>query len=275
MHTHQTDSDYLIGKYTLFRPPLDRQLAMDAFAAIRGGHPMVGLLELDVTPALAAIAAARQRGTRVSLFAFVVRAIAVAISEHPELNLVRHGKRLVRFEDVDVSVPVEIREASGNAPREVVVRRAQHLTASQIYAEIEAARMRHEQTGHLGQEDRWARRIVRAIRWLPTFVRVALFRVVMRSAFRIKARAGTTLVTSVGKFGSLPGHAFTLGTGPRAALFAVGSVTQKPWLLEGQILPRSIMSIAIIVDHDLVDGAPAARFARRLQELVEALDGVS
>jgi pyruvate/2-oxoglutarate dehydrogenase complex dihydrolipoamide acyltransferase (E2) component len=264
-----------LGKYTMFSPTLDRQLARDAFAAIRGGHPMVGLLDLDVTSALAAIDAARLRGTRVSLFAFAVHTIALAISEHPDLNLVRHGKRLVRFDDVDVSVPVEIRETNGNAPREVVVRRAQDRRASEIFAEIESARARHEQTGQLGDEDRWVRHIVRAIRWLPAFLRIALFRLVMRSAFRIKARAGTTLVTSVGKFGSLPGYAFTFGTGPRAALFVIGSVAEKPWLFRGQILPRSILPIAIIVDHDLVDGAPAARFARRLQELVESADGVS
>ena len=263
------------GGYSVFRPSLDRQLAMDAFAAIRGGHPIVGLLELDVTNVLAAIARLRERGVRVSLFAFVVRSIAVAISEHPNLNLVRHGNRLVRFDDVDVSIPVEVQHGDDRAPREVVVRRAQHRQASEIFAELESARASHERTGQLGDEDAWTRRMVFAIRWLPSFIRVAIFRLVMRDAFRIKARAGTTLVTSVGKLGSLPGHAFTFSTGPRAAVFVIGSVAAKPWLFEGTIVPRSILSIAIIVDHDLVDGAPAARFARRLQELVESAADVS
>jgi chloramphenicol O-acetyltransferase len=147
---------------------------MDALAAVPSGHPMIGRLELDVTDALAAIAAARQRGTRGSLFAFVVRAIAVAISEHPDFNLVRHGKRCVRFEDVDVSLPVEVHEGDTIAPREVVVRRAQHLSAPAIFAAVEAARVRHEQTGKLGDEDRWARRTMSAIRWLPRFVRIDL-----------------------------------------------------------------------------------------------------
>lgn len=263
-----------IGEYTVFRPSLERQLAIDAFAAIRGGHPIVGLLELDVTDALTAIDALRRQGARVSLFAFTVRAIAIAISEHPDLNLVRHGKRLVCFEDVDVSVPVEVWHGGTSAPREVVVRRAQHRSVSDIFMEIEAARLRYAQTGALGDEDRWGQRIMRAIQWLPAGIRVVLFRLVMRSAFRIKTRAGTTLVTSVGKFGSLPGHAFTFSTGPRAAVFVIGSVAEKPWLRGGQVVPRSILSISIIVDHDLVDGAPAARFARRLQELIESAAGL-
>ena len=263
-----------IGRYEVVQPSLDRQLAMDAFAAIRGGHPMVALLELDVTSALAAIAELRRAGTHVSLFAFIVHAIAVAISEHPDLNLVRHGKRLVRFEDVDVSVPVEVRTPEGHAPREVVVRRAQYKSAAEIYAELEAARERHESSGELGEEDRWARSIMRAFRWLPAFLRVGLIRHIMRSAFRVKAQAGTTLVTSVGKFAAVPGFSFTFSTGPRAAVFVVGSVVDKPWLHEAQLVPRSVLSLSVMVDHDLVDGAPAARFVHRLQELIESANGL-
>lgn len=79
-----------VGQFEVVVPSLDRQLAMDAFAALPDGHPMVGLLELDVTEALGAIDRLRDQGQRVSLFSFLVRAIAVAISEHPDLNLVRH-----------------------------------------------------------------------------------------------------------------------------------------------------------------------------------------
>jgi len=262
------------GRYEVIVPPLDRQLAMDAFAAVPTGHPMVALLELDVTDALAAIDALRQRGVRVSLFAFLVRCIAAAIAEHPDLNLVRHGRRLVRFEDVDVSVPVEVRTAAGDFPREVVIRRAQDQSAPDIYSELETARTRHCETGEMSDEDRWARRAMRAIRWLPRFVRIGIIRLIVKSAFRIKERGGTTLVTSVGKFAAIPGHAFTFSTGPRAAVFVVGGVVDKPWAHAGEIVLRSVLSLSVIVDHDLVDGAPAARFAERLRELVESADGL-
>lgn len=263
-----------IGSYELLVPSLDRQLAMDAFAATAQGHPMVALLELDVTNAVAAIEELRREGVRVSLFAFVVRCIATAIAEHPDLNLVRHGRRLVRFEDVDVSVPVEVRTDHGDYPREVVIRRAQDRSVRDIYTEFETARTRYEKTGELGEEDRWSRRAMRAIRWLPPPVRVEIIRLIVRSAFRIKVRGGTTLVTSVGKFTAIPGHSFTLSTGPRAAVFVVGSVVDRPWADDGQLAVRSVLSLSVIVDHDLVDGAPAARFAERLRELVESADGL-
>ncbi len=263
-----------IGPYALIRPSADRQLLMDAFAAVRGGHPMTALLELDVTVPLAAIEESRSRGTRVSLFAFVVRSIAVAIAEHPDLNMMRHGKSLVRFEDVDVSVPVEVRTPEGNVPREAVIRRAQDVTPADIYAQLEAARTRQERTGSISDYDRQLHRGLRLLRWLPRFIRVAIIRFVMRSAFRIKAKSGTTLVTSVGKFATIPGFSFTFSTGPRAAVFVVGSVVDKPWIHDGRITPRSVLSLSVLVDHDLVDGAPAARFAQRLKDLVESGDGL-
>lgn len=264
----------LIGKHTVFRPPLDRQLAIDAFAAMRSGHPMTALLELDVTDALAAIERLRGEGRRVSLFAFLVRAIAVAISEHPDLNLVRHGDRLVRFEDVDVSVPVEVQSDAGPFPREVIIRRAQDCTAEGIYVQLEAARVRHAEAGALSDEDRWVRRLATVMRWIPRVARIWAVRRIMGSAFRIKARAGTTIVTSIGKFAAIPGFAFSFDTGPRAAGFVIGSVVDKPWLHEGEIKPRSILALSIQVSHDLVDGAPAARFAERLQSLIESADGL-
>jgi pyruvate/2-oxoglutarate dehydrogenase complex dihydrolipoamide acyltransferase (E2) component len=262
------------GPFAVFRPPFERQLAMDAFAALPANHLMVALLELDVTDAVAAIEARQRTGVRTSLFAFLVRSIAVAISQHPDLNLVRHGTKLVRFADVDVSVPVEVTTPQGSFPRELVLRQAQRRSADDLYAELETARERFRHSGATGAEDRWFRRTMAALRWVPGFVRIAAIRLFMRSAFRIKRSAGTTLVTSVGKFAAIPGFAFTFSTGPRAAAFAVGSVVAKPWVHQGQVCVRSVVAVSIMVNHDLVDGAPAARFASRLKELIESADGL-
>ena len=265
----------LPNRCSIIRPALGRQLAMDAFAALPSGHPMVAILELDVTQAWAAIDRLQGQGARVSLFAFVVRQIALAIAEHPDLNLVRHGRRLVRFDDVDVCVPVEVPTREGPFPRDIVIRRAQDRTVAQILAQIEEARDRYGRDGDLGQEDRWVHRTQRVFRWLPRLVRIPLLRLIIRSAFRVKTHAGTTIVSSVAKFTSIPGAAFTLITGPRAAAFVVGGVAEKPWVHEGIVVPRKILSLSVIVDHDLVDGAPVARFATRLRDRIESGAGLS
>lgn len=264
----------LPGRYSVVRPALGRQVAMDAFAALPSGHPMVALLEFDVTNAIDAVDRLKQQGTRVSLFAFVVGQIAAAIAEHPDLNLVRHGRRFVRFDDVDVCIPVEVATPEGPFPQNIVVRRAQDRSASEIYAEIEKARDRYGRAGDLGEEDRWVHRVQRVFRWVPRLVRIPLLRLIIRSAFRVKAHAGTTIVSSVARFSEVPGAAFTFTTGPRAAAFVVGGVAERPWVRDHAVLPRKILALSIVTDHDLVDGAPVARFVTRLRQGIESAAGL-
>jgi pyruvate/2-oxoglutarate dehydrogenase complex dihydrolipoamide acyltransferase (E2) component len=39
---------------------------------------------------------------------------------------------------------------------------------------------------------------------------------------------------------------------------------------DGHVTVREYLSLTISFDHDIVDGAPAARFMRRLKELIES-----
>jgi pyruvate/2-oxoglutarate dehydrogenase complex dihydrolipoamide acyltransferase (E2) component len=53
------------------------------------------------------------------------------------------------------------------------------------------------------------------------------------------------------------------------ACLTVGGISLEPGLVDGRVEPREILSLTASVDHDLVDGAPAARFVRNLRDLVE------
>ena len=55
----------------------------------------------------------------------------------------------------------------------------------------------------------------------------------------------------------------------------MGGIALKPAVVGDQILPREILHLTIGFDHDVVDGAPAARFVRRLTELIESGYGLA
>jgi pyruvate/2-oxoglutarate dehydrogenase complex dihydrolipoamide acyltransferase (E2) component len=57
---------------------------------------------------------------------------------------------------------------------------------------------------------------------------------------------------------------------PTALMLTVGGIGEKQVVVDGKSSIRECLSLTISVDHDLVDGAPAARFAQRLKELVES-----
>jgi pyruvate/2-oxoglutarate dehydrogenase complex dihydrolipoamide acyltransferase (E2) component len=50
----------------------------------------------------------------------------------------------------------------------------------------------------------------------------------------------------------------------------VGGVSQRPRVIEGQVMVRDVLDLTIAIDHNVVDGAPAARFAAEFRELLES-----
>ena len=98
----------------------------------------------------------------------------------------------------------------------------------------------------------------------------ALLRTVVRRDPTIPvSMAGTVGMTAVGMFGK--GHSgWGLYSTTHSLELLVGSTSWKPAVVDGRIEPREILCLTVAFDHDIVDGAPAARFARRLVELIES-----
>jgi pyruvate/2-oxoglutarate dehydrogenase complex dihydrolipoamide acyltransferase (E2) component len=49
----------------------------------------------------------------------------------------------------------------------------------------------------------------------------------------------------------------------------------KPAVIAGGIEPREVLNLTVMFDHDIVDGAPATRFTRRLVGLIESGYGLT
>lgn len=264
--------------YSVTKPPFFRRLTMESLDALRPGHSMMALVELDVTEARKRVRCIRNEGRSVSFFAWIVSAIAQCIQEQPELNAIRWKSRIARFEHVDVSIPVEIGRKESAFPRQIVIRNAASKSAEQISREIRVAQESGETQKRgdkaagprvVSAEDRAAQTMMRRLLLVPQFLRRLLMRAFATNALQVQRRAGTTFVTSVGSFGAIPGFVVPYMSTPRAVTFAVGSVVTKPWICDGAVSPREVLSLTVIFNHDIVDGAPAARFTHRLKRRIE------
>lgn len=78
---------------------------------------------------------------------------------------------------------------------------------------------------------------------------------------------GTVIVTSIGMIGNVNGWAVPYSIHPLC--FAIGSIIKKPGVKDDNIEIREFLNMTILIDHDVVDGAPAARFAARLEDLIK------
>ena len=77
---------------------------------------------------------------------------------------------------------------------------------------------------------------------------------------------GGTFTISV--LGSVDGFTPILNAG-QSAILGVGKSVDKPVVRDGEIVIREMITVSLTVDHQVVDGAVAAGFMRRLQQFVE------
>jgi pyruvate/2-oxoglutarate dehydrogenase complex dihydrolipoamide acyltransferase (E2) component len=83
---------------------------------------------------------------------------------------------------------------------------------------------------------------------------------------------GTVGITSVGMFGN--GAGWGIPPALPVPMITVGGIGEKPVIVDGHFTTRDYLSLTISFDHDIIDGAPAARFTRRLKELIESGSGL-
>ncbi len=248
-------------------PKLRRGVAM-MYRSVQRVHKIHGLIEVDVT-------AARQylrehmAETRESLSftGFIITCMAHAVDENLSLNVCRKGRKyLALFADVDVATPIE-RDLEGHKqPIISIIRGANKKGVRQITHEIRGAQVASVAATWEGfQAERWLTHVpMLVLRGLW-----ALFWWARGRSPRLQKRFGGTVgLTAVGMFGTGGGWAIPLDY--HTLDVAVGGIAEKPGVVDGRIVIREYLCLTLSFDHDVIDGAPAARFVSRLRELIES-----
>jgi pyruvate/2-oxoglutarate dehydrogenase complex dihydrolipoamide acyltransferase (E2) component len=236
-------------------------------------HWMYGLVEVDVTVVRQFIKEHKARtGEALSFTGFLVYCLGRAVDENKEVQAYLKGrKQLVVFDDVNVGLMVENTAGGKRALMGHIVQTAQQKTYLEIHEEIRRAQLEPVPAGS-GMAG-WFRTLM-LLPWPLSKVVKAFMGMVTRRDPTIRvSTSGTVAVTAVGMFGK--GHSgWGITTMPHSLSLLVGSMSWKPAVVEGRIEPREILNLTVMFDHDVVDGAPATRFVRRLMELIESGAGL-
>jgi pyruvate dehydrogenase E2 component (dihydrolipoamide acetyltransferase) len=173
----------------------------------------------------------RRGGARPTYTDLVVRAVAIALRDHPRLNArwdpASGGVRLLP--EIHVGVAVALDEGLA-VP---VIRHTDRATLAEIAA---AVRERSERA--------------RALRLRPD-----------------EMDGGTFTVTNLGMYDV---DAFTpILNPPEAAILGVGRVHRRAVAVGDRVEVRPVMALSLTFDHRVVDGAPAAQFLQRVKHVLE------
>ena len=206
-------------------------VAKSAFSA-----PHVTLtLEVDMTEAAAFRAKVlpdieKAYGVRLSFTDILVKAVAKTLDEHPRLNVTFDGETILIHRAKNIGVAVALDEGL-IVP---VVRNVENKTLGTLAKELKAS-IERARTGKFTLDD---------------------------------LSGGTFTITNLGAFG-IDVFDPIIVTG-QAAILGVGRIAEKPVVVAGQVVVRSMMNLCLSFDHRILDGAPAARFLQRLKELLES-----
>lgn len=227
---------------------------LDVLDAGRRRRLVHGLVEADVTEVRAALSAAD-----LSFTGHVAWCVARAVVADPIVHAYRQGRRLVLFDDVDINTQIEVDLAGQKIVQSLILRSVNRSDVEQLTRQIRAAASK----ARPASQRRY--RGAAAFFALPGWLRRLPFRAVMANPALFRRFGGTVGLSAVGMFGA-GGWAIPLT--PTTLMITVGGITRKPRFIEGVLQDRELLGLTLTFDHTVVDGAPAARFASRLIQLI-------
>jgi pyruvate dehydrogenase E2 component (dihydrolipoamide acetyltransferase) len=172
------------------------------------------------------------KGPKLTVTAFVLRAAASALREFPQFNssLDLAGNRLILKRYCHIGVAVD----TENGLLVPVVRDVDKKGVRQLAEELNTAAQRARD----------------------------------RKLESAELKGGTFTITNLGGIG---GTAFTpIVNWPEVAILGLSRSRLEPVVRDGAIVPRLMMPLSLSYDHRVIDGAAAARFTRRLAELLDS-----
>ena len=246
---------------TILPYPRSRQLMADGGRLGLRKHTVHGLVEFDITHVREAIRQHKmQTGESLSFSAFILACLGKAIDANKQMHAYRSWRnQLVIFDDVDVNMLFEVEVNGRKTIRPHILRSVNQKNLRALHEEIRAFQTQHEHS----QESTFIDWFVR----LPGFARRLFLRLLFKQPHLLKAYYGTVLVSSLGMFGT--GSGWGIPAPNHSLQLTLGGICQKPGVVAQRIEPRDFLSVTISIDHDLIDGAPAARFTQQLKELIE------
>lgn len=167
---------------------------------------------------------------KVSVNDIIIKAVAIALTRHPECNAHWMGDSIRYFSAAHIGMAV----ATDDGLIVPVIRDAQRKG--------------------LGQIGRDARELAKKAR--------------ERKLQPAEFTGGTFSVSNLGMFGIDQFTAII--NPPEAAILAVGATETKPVWEHGQFVPRQLMRVTLSCDHRVIDGAIGAKFLQTLRGLLEA-----
>jgi len=247
--------------YKVIPMTFNRRAVIASATVTREKNAIHCVTEVDVTEPRKLISEHQIRtGEKLSLTAYLVTCLAQVVKDNPEINSFHKGRKQIILDDVSINVLIE-REIDGEkVPEPLGISKAQLKTYRQIHKEIREAQKKTSKSLGSLTGTAW-------IRFIPDFLLRTFIRLADRNITMAK-RYGKICVTAVGMFNK--DSVWFIPHGTATVLVTVGGISEKVVLINERPVGKEYLCLTISFDHNIVDGAPAARFVRQLTETIRS-----
>ncbi|MDQ0218733.1 2-oxo acid dehydrogenase subunit E2 [Peribacillus cavernae] len=187
--------------------------------------------EIDMTELLTLVKELKQLEKPISVPAFFVKAITIALSDFPVFNakLDEEKERIHLESEYNIGIATDSKDGL-IVP---VIHQANQKTIKDIHREMKSMIKKAQENSLTSKE----------------------------------ISGGTFTISNVGPLGSI--GATPIINYPETGLIAFHATKEKPAVVRGEIVIRSIMNISMSFDHRVADGATAVAFTNRFKEMIE------
>lgn len=186
---------------------------------------------IDMTKIIDVRNALKESGIKVTYNDFILRATALALRKHPQINSGFNSidQKIIRFKTIDIAIAVSIPDGLITP----IIRHADYKNLAELASEVKTL-VSLAQSNKLSPE---------------------------------QYRGGSFTLSNLGMFGIENFQAVI--NPPQAAILAVGGINDHVFVHENKMIPGKAMRISLSVDHRVIDGADAAKFLDSLKQLLE------
>ena len=170
-----------------------------------------------------------KHGIKLGMMSFFLKACSIALQEFPSVNSMMEGENMTTYDYADISVAV-------STPKGLMVPVIRNVESMEL-SEIEKAIAEVADKARKGKLS------------IPEMT------------------GGTFTITNGGVFGSM--MSTPIINPPQSAILGMHNILDRPVVVEGQIVVRPMMYVALSYDHRVIDGRESVGFLVRVKQLLE------
>lgn len=170
-----------------------------------------------------------KHGIKLGMMSFFLKACSIALQEFPSVNSMMEGENITTYDYADISVAV-------STPKGLMVPVIRNVESMEL-SEIEKAIAEVADKARKGKLS------------IPEMT------------------GGTFTITNGGVFGSM--MSTPIINPPQSAILGMHNILDRPVVVEGQIVVRPMMYVALSYDHRVIDGRESVGFLVRVKQLLE------